>query len=167
MQPARIEEVVQKTKRNMENVLREEGEKALGAANLTQTHPELDRLVRENPEVANEVVSVGIPILLDSGEVIRGTRVIVPSDATDEAVTPEKLEGWVRDGWVDLRLANCAKWIGRFQKIEEELAALPEGDTSSRFLRNRRFWHKVDVIQPGKVVGWILSSDEGGWRLKR
>jgi hypothetical protein len=127
----------------------------------------LDRLVRENPEVANEVASVGIPILLDSGEVIRGTRVIVPGDATDEAVTSEKLEGWVRDGWVDLRLANCAKWIGRFQKIEEELAALPEGDTSSRFLRNRRFWHKVDVIQPGKVVGWILSNEEGGWRFKR
>ncbi len=45
IQPARIEEVVQKTKRNMENVLREEGEKALAAANLTQTHPELVKLL--------------------------------------------------------------------------------------------------------------------------
>jgi hypothetical protein len=127
----------------------------------------LDRLVRERPEEANRVVSVGIPILLDSGEVIRGTQVLVPKDARDEAVTPEDLESWVRDGWVDLRLANCAKWIERFQKIHDEVAALPADDSSSRFLRNRRFWHKVDVIQPGKVVGWILGTEEGGSRIKR
>jgi NAD(P)-dependent dehydrogenase (short-subunit alcohol dehydrogenase family) len=132
-----------------------------------QVRDALDRLVREDPEVANRVVSVGVPILLDSGEVIRGVKVIVPADADDEPVTPEKLEEWVRDGWADLRLANCARWIERFQKIHEETSAQPEGDSSSRFLRNRRFWHKVDVIQPGKVVGWILGSEEGGSRIKR
>ncbi len=127
----------------------------------------LDRLVREDPEVANRVISVGIPILLDSGEVIRGVKVIVPADADAEPVTSEKLEEWVRDGWADLRLANCARWIERFQRIHEETSAQPEGDSSSRYLRNRRFWHKVDVIQPGKVVGWILGSEEGGSRIKR
>ncbi len=127
----------------------------------------LDRLVREKPEEANRVVSVGLPILLDSGEVIRGVKVIVPGDADGAPVTPENLEFWVRDGWVDLRLANCARWIERFQKIHDEIAALPEDDSSSRFLRNRRFWHKVDVIQPGKVVGWILGTEEGGSRIKR
>jgi hypothetical protein len=127
----------------------------------------LDRLVRQEPEVANRVVTVGIPILLDSEEMIRGTRVLVPQHAEDEAVTPEKLERWARDGWVDLRLANCAKWIERFQRIHEEVSRIPEGDTSSRYLRSRRFWHKVDVIQPGKVVAWILATEEGGSRNKR
>jgi hypothetical protein len=132
-----------------------------------QVRDALDRLVRESPEVANQVVSVGIPILLDSGEVIRGTSVIVPPDADSTPVTADKLEAWVRDGWVDLRLANCARWIERFQAIRDEIAALPESDSSSRYLRNRRFWHKVDVIQPGKVVGWILGEEEGGSRIKR
>jgi hypothetical protein len=131
-----------------------------------QVRDALDRLVRQDPEVANRVVSVDIPILLDSGEVLRGVHVIVPPDAANETVTPEKLESWVRDGWVDLRLANCARWVERFQKIREEIAALPTDDTSSRFLRNRRFWHKIDVIQPGKVVGWILGTEEGGARIK-
>ncbi len=45
IQPARIEEVVQKTKRNMENVLREQGEKALADANITNVHPELVKLL--------------------------------------------------------------------------------------------------------------------------
>jgi hypothetical protein len=140
---------------------------AVRAATPEAVRDALDRLVREKPEEANRVVSVGIPILLDSGEVIRGVKVIVPGDADGAPVTPENLESWVRDGWVDLRLANCAKWIERFQKIHDEIAALPEDDSSSRFLRNRRFWHKVDVIQPGKVVGWILGTEEGGSRIKR
>ncbi|HEY4592214.1 MAG TPA: short-chain dehydrogenase [Thermoanaerobaculia bacterium] len=139
---------------------------AVWSSTPEQVRDALDRLVRQDPEVANQVVSVGIPILLDSGEVIRGVHVIVPPDAANETVTPEKLEAWVRDGWVDLRLANCAKWIARFQKIHDELAALPADDSSSRFLRNRRFWHKIDVIQPGKVVGWILGTEEGGARIK-
>jgi hypothetical protein len=127
----------------------------------------LNRLVREEPEEANRIVSVGIPILLESGEILRGPRVIVPPDAQAEEVTCEKLERWVRDGWVDLRLANCAKWVQRFQRIEEEVQALPEGDTSSRYLRDRLFWNEAQGIQPGKTVAWILSTEEGGWRWKR
>ena len=34
----------------------------------------LDRLVREQPQVANDVAAIGIPLLLDSGELIRGPR---------------------------------------------------------------------------------------------
>lgn len=45
IQPARIEEVVQKTKKNMENVLREEGEKALLEANVPSVHPEIVKLL--------------------------------------------------------------------------------------------------------------------------
>lgn len=45
IQPARIEEVVQKVKRNMENVLREEGEKALVETQLGSLHPEIVKLL--------------------------------------------------------------------------------------------------------------------------
>ena len=83
-----------------------------------------------------------MPILLESGEILRGPRVLVPAGAEGEPVTPEKLEAWVRDGWVDLRLANCASWIERFRRIHEEVEAIPEHDTSSRYLRNRRFWNE-------------------------
>jgi len=127
----------------------------------------LNRLARERADLVQDALAVGIPILLDSGEVLRGPKVLVPADAVDEPVTPAKLEEWVRDGWVDLRLANCTRWIERFQKIHDQTAALPEADTSSRYLRNREFWYREPEIQPGKVVGWILSSEEGGWRMKR
>jgi len=126
----------------------------------------LDALVRTKPEVANDIAAVGIPILLDSSEIIRGPKVIVPGNAQSELVTPEKLETWVHDGWVDLRQSNCSKWIERFQQIHDETESIPETDTSSRYLRNRRFWHDQDEIQPGKIAGWILEVEEHGTRIK-
>ncbi len=127
----------------------------------------LDELVRGRPEIANEIAAVGIPLLLPSGEIVRGTRVIVPGEADAEAVTPEKLETWVRDGWADLRPENCARWVGRFHQIHREIESIPEHETSSRHLRDRRFWDEKHRIQPGKVVGWILSEEEHGGRIKR
>ncbi|MEM7480555.1 MAG: short-chain dehydrogenase [Acidobacteriota bacterium] len=127
----------------------------------------LDALVRQQPEVANQVVAVGIPILLDSGEVVRGPEVIVPSDAEDVPVTPKRLEAWVHDGWVDLRLDNCRRWIERFRAIHDEVESISEHDSSSRYMRNHRFWHDGRQIQPGKVVGWVLEVEEKGGRIKR
>jgi len=45
IQPARIEEVVQKTKKNMEQVLKEQGEKAILDVGLSNVHPEIVKLL--------------------------------------------------------------------------------------------------------------------------
>ena len=146
---------------------------ALGSMKAARTSsPEnmaarLDELVRSTPDVANDVVAVGIPILLDSGEIVRGPRIIVPGNVQDEPVSAQQLETWVHDGWVDLRQTNCATWIERFRKINSETANIPETETSSRYLRNRRFWNDQEEIQPGKVAGWILAVEEHGERIKR
>ncbi len=137
--------------------IRDSGEEEVAAG--------LDRLVRERPRIADEIVSVGIPILLASGEILRGRRVLLPGNACRERVTPEKLENWVENGWVDLRPRNCGRWISRVRAIHKEVQAIPEADTSSRYLRDRHFWQ--EGIQPGKLVGWILSVEEKGDRLKR
>jgi len=126
----------------------------------------LNNLVRNKSRIANEVVSVGIPIYLASGEVVRGPEVIVPAHADNVTVTPEKLAAWIHDGWVDLRQENCQSWIDRFQAIHEEIISIPAADTSSRHLRNRRFWDEARRIQPGKILGWILSVEEHGARFK-
>jgi hypothetical protein len=81
-------------------------------------------------------------------------------------VTPAALDRWADDGWIDLRSANIELWQKRFQLIAEEIAAIPEGDTSSRLLRNRDFWHADNRILPGKVVGWVFSFEERGARGK-
>ena len=139
---------------------------AVRKAEPAEVAARLDRLVRERPELAADVAAVGIPLLLASGEVIRGPQVIVPGNADEATVEPEVLERWVYDGWVDLRPENCAAWIERFRRIYQETSAVPEGDTSSRFLRRADFWDEGNRIQPGKVVGWILSTEDQGARFK-
>ncbi len=126
----------------------------------------LDRMVRDQPRIASEVISVGLPIILRSGEIMRSPKVIVPSNADNVLLTPALIERWANEGWIDLRLPNCERWIARFHAIHNELASIPEADTSSRYLRNHRFWDEQKGIQPGKIVGWILSGEEKGDRVK-
>ena len=127
----------------------------------------INRLVVDDPEVANRIVAIGIPILLADGRVIRGPKVLMPADACQVPVDDETLETWVHDGWIDLRLENCERWIDRMRSIHTEVEAIPTLDTSSRHLRGPRFWQEDSAILPGKIVGWILSTEEKGRRIKR
>ncbi len=140
---------------------------AVRDATPEEVRDRLDELVRRRPEVASDVAAVGIPILLDSGELIRGPELIVPKDGRALEVTPERIETWARDGWVDLRLANCRRWVERFRAIDRQVSEIPGGDSSSRHLRTARFWLDDRRIQPGKVTGWVLSVEEKGARMKR
>ena len=140
---------------------------AVRHAEATEIRDTLNRFVLENPRLANEVVSIGIPILTGDGEIIRGPTVLIPSRAIDEPVEPELLETWIDAGWVDLRLENCRVWQQRFERIHSAIEQIPESESSSRYLRNRTFWGEERRILPGKVVGWILSVEENGDRFKR
>ena len=126
-------------------------------------------LLKENPKRRSEIVSIGIPIVLPDGRVLRGPEckipvVVAPTDT--HPVTPEAFEAWVRAGWVDLREANMARWKERFCRIEAEVTAIPATDSSSRFLRDRQFWGEEGFIQPGKIVGWIFATEDKGARMK-
>jgi hypothetical protein len=116
-----------------------------------------------------EIVSIGIPVLLPDGRLLRGPECKIPPVAGDSEsfeVTPPALESWARAGWVDLREPNMALWKGRFERIRADVAAIPAGETSSRFLRDAQFWGAEEIIQPGKVVGWIFAIEELGARMK-
>ncbi len=126
-------------------------------------------LLRDHPRRRSEIVSIGIPILLPDGRLLRGPECKIPAVAapTDtHEVTPEAVEEWARAGWVDLRESNMARWKERFERIEAEVAAIPAADSSSRFLRDRQFWGEEGFIQPGKTVGWIFATEEKGARMK-
>ncbi|MDX1645037.1 MAG: SDR family oxidoreductase, partial [Thermoanaerobaculia bacterium] len=98
---------------------------AVRAATPEKIRDSLNDLVRKRRRLASEIVSIGIPILLDSGEIIRGPKVLIPARSTDEPIDPERLETWVDAGWVDLRLENCATWRDRFLAIHAEVSEIP------------------------------------------
>jgi hypothetical protein len=126
-------------------------------------------LLRESPRRRSEIVSIGIPVLLPDGRLLRGPDCKIPVVAapTDtREVTPAAVEEWAHAGWVDLRESNMARWKERFERIEAEVGAIPAADSSSRYLRDRQFWGEEGAIQPGKIVGWIFATEEKGARMK-
>lgn len=133
------------------------------AEEITHT---LNQLVVDRPELAEHIASVGLPVLMDDGRVIRGPEVLIPARSEQVPVTAERLEAWTYQGWVDLRADNCARWLARMDLIHTQIGALPADDTSSRFLRTARFWHGEHRILPGKLAGWIFTEEEAGGRMK-
>jgi NAD(P)-dependent dehydrogenase (short-subunit alcohol dehydrogenase family) len=114
-----------------------------------------------------EIVSIGVPILLPDGRLLRGPECKIPASSGEAIViSAHRLETWAHAGWVDLRRPNMEAWRARFQAIQSEIQSIPGSDTSSRFLRDQRFWGEEGLIQPGKVVGWVFATEEKGARMK-
>jgi NAD(P)-dependent dehydrogenase (short-subunit alcohol dehydrogenase family) len=125
------------------------------------------REIERDPALRREIVSIGIPILLPDGRLLRGPECKIPpvtSAAETREVTAPQVEAWAFSGWVDLREANMARWKERFDRIRAEIDGIPAADSSSRFLRDPQFWE--EKIEPGKVVGWIFATEEKGARMK-
>jgi NAD(P)-dependent dehydrogenase (short-subunit alcohol dehydrogenase family) len=125
--------------------------------------------VTGDPLCAREIVSIGIPVLLPDGRLLRGPECKVPTalpGEEEQEITPDRVELWAWAGWVDLRESNLTLWRDRFQRICDDMQAIPATDSSSRFLRDAQFWGAEGLIQPGKVVGWIFGIEEQGARMK-
>jgi hypothetical protein len=142
--------------------------------NLRNGQPEIfaqqiQELIGANAKLRAEILSIGIPILLQDGKsLLRGPEIKIPPFKGDDrlTVTPENIEHWAHDGWIDLRVKNMRAWQRRAEKINAEVQAIPEDDTSSQFERDRHYWLEEELIEVGKIVGWIFSNEEKGWRMK-
>lgn len=129
----------------------------------------LERLVKDQAELRERIISIGIPILMADGvTVLRGSEVKIPPFRGEKElpVTEQSLNAWAHDGWVDLRTKNMERWRKRFETIIAAAEEIPPGDSSSRFQRTRAYWNDFEMIEPGKLVGWIFSEEEKGKRMK-
>ena len=126
--------------------------------------------LKKNSALRNEMVSIGLPILLEDGKkIIRGPMVIIPSDMEGDVIKTDrkKIDMWAYEGWVDLREANWKLWAERLAHIMKQAELHSDGSYSSRFVFNREYWDNFEDINIGKVVGWLFIHEEDGLRTKR
>ncbi len=126
-------------------------------------------LIKANGKLRSEIVSIGIPILLPDGKsLLRGNNMKIPPyrGESELEITPDKINLWAKDGWVDLRLENIKVWQARLKAIMDEANSYPEDDTSSAHVRTKRYWSNYNTIDIGKVVSWIFIHEEQGKRMK-
>jgi len=140
---------------------------------LDATPEEISRklvsLLEKEEKLVKQMVSIGIPILMPDGvSLIRGNEIKIPPFRGEEElpITPENIDAWAKDGWVDLRAKNFVKWQDRIRAIINEAESIPPNDTSSMYVRNKKYWDDFKKINIGKVVSWIFIHEEHGLRMK-
>lgn len=126
-------------------------------------------LLKNNTKLRNEIISIGIPILLADGKsLLRGNDIKIPPFRGDNEleITPDAIDMWAHDGWVDLRELNMKAWQRRIETIIDEAEKINPTDTSSMHVRTKKYWNNFETIDIGKVVGWIFIKEEKGERMK-
>lgn len=124
-------------------------------------------LLHTDVQLRAEMLSVGIPVLLPDGRrLLRGPLTVIPTVGDLAEPTPERIDRWAEQGWVDLRPANFARWRARARTILDEIEGLDPDDTSSRYDRDRVFWDRDPEINIAKVLAWLFISEERGMRMK-
>ncbi len=125
--------------------------------------------IKTDVKLRSEILSIGIPILMSDGKsLLRGPVMKIPAyrGKNELEVTAENIDKWASEGWIDLRESNFKIWQERIRKIKTEIDAIPGDDTSSQFDRDREYWMASEVLEPGKIVGWLFLSEEHGLRMK-
>lgn len=137
--------------------------------NSSNVSKKIFNYLKNNSKLRNEIVSIGVPILLPDGkELLRGPVVIIPSKAEGDLidVSTDKINKWAYDGWFDLREHNWKLWKERFIRIIDETKNLDDDSFSSRYVFNSEYWDNFSEINIGKIVGWIFINEEKGLRMK-
>jgi hypothetical protein len=115
----------------------------------------LEKDISETPKVRQQILSIGLPILLADGErMLRGP--VVKSENTAQ-------------GWVDLTPENMSQWQKRLGDIQAMIETEMGGDTSSRHNRmypTLRTWSDQETFNVGEIAAWVSTYEDKGKRGK-
>ncbi len=126
-------------------------------------------IINENDVLRNEMLSIGLPVLLpDGSSLLRGELIKIPAFRGENElnITPENIEMWTDEGWIDLRISNMARWQQRITELIAEAESIAEDDTSSQHVRTKAYWNNFDEVNIGKICSWIFIHEENGPRMK-
>ncbi len=143
--------------------------KSVVEADTKELSDKMVEIIRSNDELRNQILSIGIPILLPDGKsLLRGNEIKIPPfrGENELEITKENIELWTKDGWIDLRISNVERWQKRIKDIMDEANSIAPDDTSSMYVRNKKYWNNFEEIDLGKVVSWLFITEEHGQRMK-
>jgi hypothetical protein len=116
----------------------------------------LEAEIKASAPLRQQILSVGLPILLADGDsMLRGP--VVKSETANQ-------------GWIDLTPANMKLWQQRLTDIRAMMNdQINDTDTSSRYDRfhpSLRMWQNDDTFHIGEVAAWVSIYEDHGRRGK-
>lgn len=141
---------------------------AIAEADPEDTSARVAELVRGDAGLRAAMLSIGIPIWLPDGSILRGPEMKTPpyKEEARAEIDPGTVERWAEAGWVDLRAANMERWRERARRIVALVGRHAEQDTSSALFEDREYWRVETDVPVGRVAAWILGVEEQGQRGK-
>lgn len=145
------------------------GVKELVNESVDKLTSEINNEVVQNDELRSQILSIGLPILLDNGKYLRGDFVKIPVQKNSNEIefNETNINQFCYDGWIDLRKENLEIWKERLNRIINQAESVPNEDTSSGPVYDVEYWNFFNTIEPGKIAGWIFEHEDKGWRFKR
>lgn len=134
---------------------------ALAVADPEEVTRAASALIEKDTDIRVRALSIGLPILLADGRLLRGEEVKVAPLPGQSPNDPRLAE----NGWVDLRLANWRKWTQRAAGMLAVLGPESGPDFGSRTDSepgSRRY-----QLRPGRMAAWIFRTEDHGERMKR
>lgn len=127
-----------------------------------------EEILEKNGHLLSEILSIGIPVLLNDQNLLRGPEIKIPAfnGLNELPITAKSINLWAHEGWVDLRPGNMSLWKSRLQEIMKEAESIGMIDSSSRHVRTRQYWNGFEKIDAGRIVSWIFIHEEKGLRMK-
>lgn len=130
---------------------------------------EMVALLREERHLRRIILSVGTGILLPEGnKFLRGPVLSFPRFEGVDVFpsSPERINYWADNGWLDLREQNMRKWQTRITTLLAELTQDAGQEYSSAYYHWRKYNYQQDPSELGAIVSWILDREEHGARIK-
>jgi NAD(P)-dependent dehydrogenase (short-subunit alcohol dehydrogenase family) len=117
--------------------------------------------IREDAGLRRRILTIGLPIVLPDGTLLRGPTVKIRPAPGQPADDPRLAEA----GWVDLRPANWRKWSERATRMLQELDSRPGPEQGSR--ADAEPADRGTSIRPGRMAAWVFRHEDRGERIKR
>jgi len=119
--------------------------------------------IENNSNFVQEVLSLGLPILMEDNEAYVGQYSLYPNKQESTDITSENIEKWAKTGWIDLRMNNIENWQLELIELKEDAEKLKKKDEC--FTLSRNPFAIEDDFDIGEVMGYYYNLKGRGRRL--
>ena len=134
---------------------------AVASADAEDLAQKAHALIQRDDDIRIRALSIGLPIVLPDGRMLRGAEVKVAPLPGQSPLDPRLVD----NGWVDLRVANWRKWIQRAKAMLAEIDPRTGPDHGSRV--DSEPGSRRHQLRPGRMAAWIFRTEDRGQRKKR